>query len=246
MILQELCDLLVPAAQEKHAADVRLGLGYTGVLLDDGRCGLAYTFRHETNYGCTAFSAAGTLQGRTASELLALSKTPGVLPAAVALATGNALSQPPADATADGLALLNIRPTDTVGMVGYFGPLVEKINQSCRTLHIFEKMPNPAAGVLAAAAEPEVLPQCQVVILTATTLLNGTFDEVVTYCQGAREVMLLGPSTPYAPRLMAAKGITVLSGVRVADPASVLRVIGEGGGTMKFMPFVKKFGVRIK
>ncbi|MDR3764312.1 MAG: DUF364 domain-containing protein [Acidobacteriota bacterium] len=246
MILDELCEHASRVAAAHWAADVRLGLGYTGVLLEDQRCGLAYTFRHETGYGCTAFREAGSLQGRPAAELLAMGRPSEVLGAAVALATVNALCPPPADAAQDGLDLMGLQPSDTVGMVGYFGPLVETLQKRCRTLHIFEKTPNRNPAVLPAEKAAEVLPQCQAVILTATTLLNGTLDELLQHCRGAREILLLGPSTPYAPQVLAPRGITVLAGVRVVDATRTLQTISEGGGTMKFSPFTKKFGVRIR
>lgn len=42
----------------------------------------------------------------------------------------------------------------------------------------------------------EMLPQCQVVILSATTLLNRTVDDLLDLCRNARELAILGPSTP--------------------------------------------------
>ena len=72
-------------------ADVRLGLGYTAVQLDDGRCGLAYTFRHELHEGCGVMSEAGTLAGRRASDLAQWAKSTDLLVSAVGLATLNAL-----------------------------------------------------------------------------------------------------------------------------------------------------------
>jgi hypothetical protein len=47
VITDELLNLLAERAQPRVAEDVGIGLGYTGVLLDDGACGLAYTFREE-------------------------------------------------------------------------------------------------------------------------------------------------------------------------------------------------------
>jgi len=43
--------------------EVRVGLGYTAALLDDGACGVAYTFRSEAGASCCAVREAGTLAG---------------------------------------------------------------------------------------------------------------------------------------------------------------------------------------
>ena len=51
-------------------ADIRIGLGYTAVVIEDGRCGLAYTL-HEGEYeSCCVIPEAGKLSGRSTSELI--------------------------------------------------------------------------------------------------------------------------------------------------------------------------------
>jgi hypothetical protein len=41
MLINEICDLLLLAAANRSAADVRVVPRYTAVRLEDGRCGLA-------------------------------------------------------------------------------------------------------------------------------------------------------------------------------------------------------------
>jgi len=245
MLIDELCDRFLPVAAEHRVTDVRIGLGYTGVLLDNDRCGLAYTFRQDSGHGCCAFRDAGTLRGKSAAELLRCAKAPDVISAAISLATINALTNPPLEGTADGLALLRLEPKDEVGMVGYFGPLVEPLKKRCKTLHIFERVPHRGADVLSEEAAAEVLPHCDVAIITATSLLNRTLDQLLEHCSSAREVMLLGPSTPFIPEVFASNGVTILSGMRVMDPARALQVISEGGGTMNLLLSMRKISMRI-
>ena len=78
-------------------------------------------------------------------------------------------------------------------MVGFFGPLVEPLKKRCKALHIFERMPDHGQGVLPEEAQAEVLPRCQIAIVTATSVLNRILDNLLGYCRNAREVMLLGP-----------------------------------------------------
>ena len=246
MLINEICDSLLPRATEHRAADVRIGLGYTAVLLENSRCGLAYTFRHETGGGCCAFREADSLCGRPAIELLAYANSMDVIGSAVALATANALADPPMDSISEGMKLMSIDAEGEAGMVGYFPPLVEPLRKRCRALHIFERMPDHGQEVLPEEAQAEVLPRCQVVIITATSLLNRTLDAVLGYCKNAKEVMLLGPTTPYAPKILAAKGVTILSGARVTNADLALRVISEGGGNMNLKPAMRKFSFRIR
>ncbi len=140
MLIDQVCDFLLPAAALHLVADVRLGLGYTAVQLDDGRCGLAYTFRHELHEGCGVMSEAGTLAGRRASDLAQWARSTDLLVSAVGLATLNALIEVPATALdADLLTELKVTSNDVVGMVGYFGPFVAPLRARGKALHIFER-----------------------------------------------------------------------------------------------------------
>jgi uncharacterized protein (DUF4213/DUF364 family) len=246
MLIDEVCDLLLPAAAGRRVAEVRIGLGYTAVQLDDGCCGLAYTLRDDIQSGCCVIGAAGTLAGRPASELAAWAKSLDSIHAAVGLATLNALVEKPLDAVeTDLLTLLPVGPDDVIGMVGYFGPLVEPLRKRCRALHILERHPGAESGLLPESAAGEVLPRCQIVILSATTLLNRTLDGLLQLCRNAREVAILGPSTPLLPEVFATRGATLLSGVHVIDPERALRIVSEGGGTRQLGEAVKKLTVRL-
>jgi uncharacterized protein (DUF4213/DUF364 family) len=242
--MDEICDRLLTSAASHRVAEVRIGLGYTAVQLDNGRCGLAFTFRQESGGDCCAVKEAGTLAGRRASELVVQAKSLDVIAAAVGLATINALIVPPASVGGDVLDLIAVEKTDTVGMVGYFGPLVEPLRKTTKALHIIERRSGLGSSVLPEQAAGDILPRCQIVILTATSLLNRTLDGLLDHCGGAREIVLLGPSTPLLPEVFADRGVTLLLGVEVIDAVQVMRVISEGGGTRQLSHATRKIAVR--
>jgi uncharacterized protein len=245
MLMDAICDSLLPAAGARFIADVRLGLGYTAVQLDGGRCGLAYTFRDELAEGCGVMSEAGSLTGRRASDLAPWAKSTNLLASAVGLATLNALIEaPPTAKNADLLMELKVTPDDIVGMVGYFGPFVGPLRSRAKTLHVFERRPADNPGILPEPAAAGILPQCQVVILSGTTLLNRTLDNLLAVCRNAREVAIVGPSTPLLPAVFSDHGVTLLSGVQVVDGPRVLRVVSEGGGTRQWGSAVRKLTIR--
>jgi len=241
MLADEIYRQVLPTAAEHYATDVRVGLGYTAVALEDGRCGLAYTL-HEKDYeSCTVIAEAGTLAGRRASELISWMKQSDVTACAIGLATANALiGIPQGAAESDILDLLPVGSEDSVGMIGYFGPLVGSIRKRARILHIFERKPIPDLGVLPDSAAVDLLPQCQVVVLSATTILNQTIDGLLDCCKEAREIAILGPSTPFLPDSFRKRGVTILSGVQVIDGPQVLRVVSEAGGTRSFGKAIRK------
>jgi uncharacterized protein (DUF4213/DUF364 family) len=229
-------------SQAARVADVRIGLGYTAVVLEDGRAGLAYTFRDGVGGCCAAFAGPAPLAGRSASELLTLLGSMDPIASAVGLACANALADTRREGLHEGDALehVDLRPDDDVAMIGHFGPLVAPLLKRVRSLQVFERVER-STGILRPAAEaPSVLPRCQVALITATSIVNNTVDALLMAAADCREVMVLGPSTPLVPEAFAGLRAMVLAGVVVEDPRAVLRVVSEGGGTRQFGPYVRK------
>jgi uncharacterized protein (DUF4213/DUF364 family) len=246
-IVDEIYNRLNVLLQGRTVAEVRMGLGYTAVGLDNGRCGIAYTYREEAHEGCSAVREAGTLAGRPASELASWVKRPDAVAGAVGLATLNALIDPPADATdSDLLDLLEIHSDEAVGMVGYFGPWVEVLRGRVRALHIFERRPQRQPEVLPDWAASTLLPECHAVIISGTTIINRTLDGLLAHCGNAREIAISGPSTPLVPEVFRLRGVTLLGGVQVVNPERLFQIVSEGGGTRHFGTAVRKLAVRLK
>ena len=232
----------IPLAEGRRVADVRIGLGYTAVMLDSGSAGLAYTFLDEAGGGCSVYRNIRPLAGRPAEDLLRLFTAGGRIEAALALATANALFNRPERTHRPGdiLQHLRIGPEDSVGMVGHFGPLVPIIRKQAAALHIFEQIELPQGGLLPVAAAEDLLPCCQVALLTSTSLINDTADHLLELAGNCREVVFLGASTPLCAEVFQDTGVTLLSGVTVVDPGAILQIVSEGGGMRFFKDAIDK------
>lgn len=246
MLIQEVRDYALEMDKGLRTTDVRIGLGYTAVLLENGRCGLAYTLHEQEFESCCVVPEAGRLIGRRAAELIPWTDSTDVISCAVGLAAVNAVVAPPADSVeADISLLLPVGPDDVVGMIGYFGPLVPVIRERARDLCIFERKPDPGYGILPDSETVNLLPGCQVVILTATALLNRTIDNLLELCGNAREIAILGPTTPFIPEVFSRRGVTLLSGLEAIDPGKVLQIVSQGGGTRQFGQSARKLSLRL-
>jgi len=247
MLADEIVDQGLKTAQHHIAADIRIGLGYTAVCLENGRCGLAFTLHEKEYESCCVIAEAGKLAGRKASELIPWMKSPDATACAVGLATLNAVIEPPATAVeSDIVDLLPIGIDDTVGMIGYFGPLVEPIKKKAHSLHVFERRPDPDYGILPESAAKDLLPKCQVVIMSATTLLNHTMEGLLDLSKAACQIAVLGPSTPFFPEIFRSHGVTLLSGLHVVDAKRILQIVSEGGGTRQFGRAARKLSLSLK
>jgi len=245
--LARIYDDLFESAKSRKISDVRIGLGYTAVMLDSGSVGLAYTFRADAPGGCNVFKGKRPLAGSSASDLIKYLGSDDKIETAVALAAANALvaDSRQVHLTGDILEHLKLSPEDRVGMVGYFGPLLPELKRRCREVLVFEEADRGVQHLLSSGSAQEALFSCQVAMVTATTLINGSFSSLVQSLDGCRDVVLLGPSTPIMPFVFADSPVTILSGVRVRNPQAVLQVVSEGGGMAQFKTYVEKVNVRV-
>jgi hypothetical protein len=230
---RRLVELLTPRARGETVAEVRIGLGYTAVRLAGGHAGVSWTPRLDHG-GCTHLRAAGTLAGRPAAELLAMLADGGSdLARAVGLATANALlSAPPRPPAAreEIVSLLDVTPADRVVMVGFFAPLVPKLEKAGCRLDVVELNPDRHA-TLPPEKRGAALAECTVAVITATTIVNDTLGGILEALGAPRAAVLLGPSAPMCQEAFGGTKITHVAGARVRDPDAVLRIVSEGGGT---------------
>ena len=241
-VVSRIVERLSGDARSARVVEVRIGLGYTAVLLADGGLGLAYTFRAASGGGCSVFRGLRPIAGRPASELLPLLGSSDLIEAGVGLACANALANRVVSGFQEGdvLEQLDLRPGDDVAMVGHFGPLVGPIRSRARSLTVLESDPKPVEGIRPAGEAEAVLRRSHVAIVTATAIINHTIDGLLRAAKGCREVAVVGPSTPMLPEAFEGTGVALLSGVAARHPAEVLRIISEGGGTRQFGPHVRK------
>lgn len=244
---RRLLDLLEHACSDAVASDVRIGLGYTSVQIEDGRTGVAYTFGKERMGSCSAFVGGRPLAGNTALDLMRHLGSENLLESSIGLAAANAIANvfPPECVEGDVLKAVELFPTDKAVMVGLFRPLAAQLKERVAAIEIFEERGGMSANIRPPSEAVSALRHCDVALITATSIINHTVDELLEAAINCREVILLGPSTPLVPEAFEGSPVSVLSGMTVHDPPGLLRVISEGGGTRLFRPFVTKCNVRL-
>ncbi|MBN1786745.1 MAG: hypothetical protein JW825_07160 [Candidatus Methanofastidiosa archaeon] len=131
-----------------------------------------------------------------------------------------------------------IRPTDIVAIVGY-GGIVDSLKPLCSELHVTEMRPRhfihnivldgsvrycPDDVIFHSQDENEdVLSSSDVVLMTASTLVNGTFDKLLDYGKDARVRGIYGPSGSLLPDALFELGIDTMWVCEMADPAAFAR-----------------------
>jgi hypothetical protein len=255
MILERVYNLALQRLAGKRIGEVRVGLGLMAVELDDGSIGVTYVLRNETDHACTALPQAGNLVGMPAEEIAGWAlRGENVITVAMGLAVLNSvaefdkLEQDNNPRGADAVFSAEIRPADTVAVVGHIGPLIASLKTKVRRLLIFERGENVSGQVYPESAQPELLPQCQVVFINSTSLINGTLKNLLSYCTKARDVVMIGPSTPSYPEAFSGTGVTVLSGTRwlSSNRDAIFTGISQCIGMQKLIKYGQKISVSVK
>jgi len=247
-ISKRLKGLALTAAKSSCVIDIRVGHRYAAVRLDNGQVGLAFTFHEDSMGGCGALGDRSALLGRSAFDLLSLFDSTDKVESAVALATLNGFTNKTKAGLVEGDVLehLRISPDDTIGMIGYFAPMVPVLQKRASSLKVFEQIERPEGDVLPESEAYKQLPSCQVVLITSTSIVNHTIDGILDAAHLCREVVLLGASTPMLPEAFAGTPVTLLSGVVVTRPQEIMDIVGTGGGMRLFKNHIRKVNLRLK
>lgn len=224
---------------------------FAALELDDGSLGLAYVLLGETPGQTLALLRAGEvpsdLIGRPAlAAAEAIAGAPGVArtlgwAAAHALARGLAQRAgwaPPM--AADSLASLDPKPGDHIGLVGLFGPLMDRLVASGARITVLELRADLAGRRegYEVTLDARALQRCNKVLATGTLLLNDTLDQVLEHTRGAERVALIGPTVSGLPDVLFARGVHAIGGTWVQDaPAFVAALLAgreRGASARKF------------
>jgi uncharacterized protein len=232
-----------------------IGLYFTGVALDCGTAGACHTppktAVHEAccPMGAQVMPFPGTLRGRRATELLEYAQSPNQIARALGIATINALAElvwqrrphPGVDLRErlDAFDAAAIRPAEHVVLVGAFIPFLRALKQKRQSYTVLEL--NPAMlkpGELPhfrpAADAAAVIPQGDVVLLTGSTLLTNTLDDLLRMCRPDARVVVVGPTAGLLPEPLLRRGVDLIGGIRVVAADTFLDVLAEGGSGAHF------------
>lgn len=221
--------------------DIRVGASYVAVVLAGGRMGLAARLKEAVGTEIEPRHTAGRYLRKSADTLLDfLIRGAGAVERALGLAAANALIHPaPPERETDTIDLMGLRAGERVAMVGLFRPIVPRIEAAGVRLTVIERdTPEPERR--------QALGECEVAIVTATTLLNGTLEGILGELGRPRHVALIGPSTPLCEEIFRDTPVTHLGGAAAVDPARILEVIARGGGTPEMRPWLRFVNIRVQ
>src|SRR5215472_1168207 len=232
-----------------------VGLFFTGVELSNGIAGACATpIKTIPEAVCCPSSAMampfpGKLRGRRAFDLAREAASDHGIRRAIGIATVNALAErcwqrrPHPDVElqpgVDAFDATDIRAGDKVVVVGAFVPFLKELKRRGQSFLVLEQ----DAATLKADELPffrpaehaaEILPNADVALITGSTLVNNTLEELLALIRPEARVTVVGPTVGMLPDAFLAQGADVLGCVRITDPDAFLELLAEGGSGYHF------------
>jgi uncharacterized protein (DUF4213/DUF364 family) len=206
------------------------------VFLEDGSVGPFYVSLDDTLPQLwRSFAEPASVRGNAIELARGLASTV-LATRALALGAYNALSQhlmlrggyrPPARGTAASPSPVR---GETVGMVGYFCPVIDRLVERDVSVRLLERITDrvPGRAGVELVSEPSALGDCRIVMCTASTLVNDSLDDILAACRNAESFELIGPSGSGLPDAVFARGVNVVGGIRYDDVEALKQALKSG------------------
>ena len=222
---------------------------FCAIELEDGSLGLSFVLLGDTLVTLRGRGAHAALAGTPALDLARCYADAAGAQRALGFAAVNALTrhlfdragfEPPA--AAGSLGELDLQAGDHLGMIGLFPPLVPQVLASGARLTVLELRAELAGArdgwhvTLDAGA----LASCNKVLSTSTVLLNDTLDAILERCRDAERFALIGPGAGCLPDPLFARGVTLLGGSWIVNPAGFKAALQAGNA---WGGFARKFAI---
>ena len=233
-----------------------IGLFFTGVKLSDGSAGACATpIKTIPEAVCCPSSAMampfpGKLKGRPAFDLAREALGDNGIRRAVGIAAMNALAdtcwrrrpQPDTELRLgiDAFDATEMRPADKVVVVGAFVPFLRELKRRRQPFLVLEQDPatlKPEELPFFRPAEDaaSVVPEADVLLITGTTLINDTLEDLLSWAKPSARVTMVGPTVSLLPDGFLRRGAEILGTIRITDPDAFLDVLAEGGSGYHFL-----------
>ncbi len=232
-----------------------VGVFFTGVKLSTGHGGICATpIKSIPEAVCCPSSAkalphSGRLRERRIEAYLADALGDRPMRKALGIAVVSALSAlcddvcPGPDCSVvrgvDAVDLLTIQESGNVVVVGALTPYLRALKQAGQPFRVLEMdprtlKPDELPFYTPVEETDMVVPWADTLVITGTTLINGTLDHLLELARPEATVVVLGPSVSILPDALFSRGVEIVGGNQVTDPDRLLDILAEGGSGYHF------------
>jgi hypothetical protein len=228
-----LIDDLIASVKENNAPVKNVTLGVSWTAVNAKYCGLAKTYGIPVKHG-NYVTDMGNLTQKTSLELAEYSKSWNLTEAGIGVAAINSMVAPKKDylnLNAEKFVLEKGKGKIVV-MVGAF-PFMDALKAIAQKMIVLELDPfqlNAKEGILPDSAAEYVIPDCDLLVITGSTLINKSMERLLALAKKSRAyTVVLGPSTVMSEVLFD-YGADMIAGAEVVIPDAIIRKISQSGG----------------
>ena len=138
-----------------------------------------------------------------------------------------------------------------MGVIGHMPPLVERFSHKVKHYYSFDRAIDlkgtvEGAEVYPMEREAELLPLCDTVTITGTSMINHTTEEILSMCRNARHVILSGFSVPFYPEAYRGSGLTALGTLYFTeDSTALMRPLSLAAGRLRVREYTQSVFCRL-
>jgi uncharacterized protein len=81
----------------------------------------------------------------------------------------------------------------------------------------------------------DVIPHADVVLITGSTLVNATLEDLLALARPDARITIVGPTVGMLPDAFLTRGGDVLGWVQITEPDTFLDLLAEGGSDYRFL-----------
>lgn len=237
-----------PYLENLTVKDLVVGISLIAVQLSNEAVGVSYVLRYGLPPECAAFGYARNAIGMSAWDVAKWSvegkdNVGRSIGGAVLSAASQQLDI--ADDT-DELCRygMEITPEDTVGMIGFIKPVAKTLASQVKKLYVLDEGVSLYEGTVHVCGmdqQPVLLPECTKMIITGSSTINGSIDGLLEMCANAKQIAIVGSSTPMYPEGWKGTNVTSLAGSwwPKERKEEIFRTISQGGGIAQLRSIIQ-------
>ena len=239
VIARQIVEAAKPYLQDKIVTDLAVGLSLVTCQLSNGAVGMSYVLRHGLPPQCSVFGYAQEVIGKPAMEIAEwLITGQDNLQRSIGCSVLTAASREidiPDDNNSEKKFGIDFDENDTVGMIGLIGPIAQMLEKKVKELIIFDESVSAFgshAKVCGMDQQPVLLPKCNKMIITGSSIINGSIDGLLEMCNNATEVVMVGSSTPMFAEAWKNTRVTRLAGSwwKEEEKEKIFKIVSLSGG----------------
>lgn len=204
--------------EDFRVLDFSFGLPYTYVVIEGERgkaLGVMMTLPEEIQL------FRNSIEETSVEAFIEKADSLNIIERTLALAAINAVSQYYIDLSGaeekDVLGLLS-GEIERVAVIGNMPPIVKALKEQEFEVYVFERNPKISdRETFSDSFEYILLPQMDAVIVSGSSLANGTLEMILERSKNAELIALTGPSAQVHPELIRGTGVTHLASMKVLD-----------------------------